>query len=79
MFLLENPHSPLCFGLLSQEESEHAIAAFRAACRLLPGDPRPLVLMAKELVRTNYLALALHLLRCGQRLYPLSPSPCTVP
>ena len=66
------------FGLV-QEESEHAIAAFRAACRLLPGDPRPLVLMAKELVRTNYLALALHLLRCGQCLSCLSPSPCTIP
>jgi anaphase-promoting complex subunit 6 len=39
----------LGLSLAAQEESEHAIAAFRAACRLLPGDPRPMVLMAKEL------------------------------
>ena len=37
-------------SLSAQEESEHAIAAFRAACRLLPRDHRPMVLMAKELV-----------------------------
>ena len=37
-------------SLSAQEESEHAIAAYRAACRLLPGDHRPMVLMAKELV-----------------------------
>jgi tetratricopeptide (TPR) repeat protein len=42
----------LGLSLSAQEESEHAIAAFRAACRLLPGDHRPMVLMAKELVRT---------------------------
>ena len=40
-------------SLSAQEESEHAIAAYRAACRLLPGDHRPMVLMAKELVRIN--------------------------
>lgn len=37
-------------SLSAQEESEHAIAAYRAACRLIPGDHRPMVLMAKELV-----------------------------
>ena len=43
--------------LAAQEESEHAISAFRSASRLLPGDHLPLVYMAKELVRTNYLSL----------------------
>ena len=54
----------------TQEESEHAIAAFRAACRLLPGDSQPMILMAKELVRTNYLSLALHLLGGALSLRP---------
>lgn len=43
--------------LAAQEESEHAISAFRSASRLLPGNHFPLVHMAKELVRTNYLSL----------------------
>ena len=42
----------LGLSLSQQEESEHSIAAYRAACRLLPGDHRPMVLMAKELVST---------------------------
>jgi anaphase-promoting complex subunit 6 len=48
--------------LCSLEESEQAIASYRSASRLLPGDHRPLLYMAKELVRTNYVSLALHLL-----------------
>ena len=56
--------------LAAQEESEHAISAFRSASRLLPGDHRPLILMAKELVRTNYLSLALHILTTALKLSP---------
>jgi tetratricopeptide (TPR) repeat protein len=48
--------------LCALEESEQAISVYRTASRLLPGDHKPLVYMAKELVRTNYLSLALHLL-----------------
>jgi len=43
--------------LAAQEEGEHAISAFRSASQLLPGNHFPLVHMAKELVRTNYLSL----------------------
>jgi anaphase-promoting complex subunit 6 len=60
--------------LAAQEESEHAISAFRTASRLLPGDHRPLMYMAKELVRTNYLSLALHLLFGALRIRPQDPS-----
>ena len=56
--------------LAAQEESEHAISAFRSASRLLPGDHRPLIYMAKELVRTNYLPLALHILTSALQLSP---------
>jgi anaphase-promoting complex subunit 6 len=56
--------------LSAQEESEHAISAFRAASRLIPADHRPIVLMAKELVRTNYLSLALHLLSSALEMAP---------
>ncbi len=59
--------------LAAQEESEHAISAYRSASRLLPGDHRPLVYMAKELLRTNYLSLALHLLFTALRLRPNDP------
>jgi tetratricopeptide (TPR) repeat protein len=48
--------------LSCQEESEQAIAAYRTASRLLPGDQRPMVCLAKELVRTHALSPALHLL-----------------
>ena len=47
-------------SLSAQEESEHAIAAYRAACRLLPGDHRPMVLMAKELVSGSIFYIELH-------------------
>ncbi len=60
--------------LAAQEESEHAISAFRSASRLLPGDHRPLMYMAKELVRTNYLSLALHLLVGSLRIQPQDPA-----
>jgi anaphase-promoting complex subunit 6 len=36
--------------LAAQEESEHAISAYRTACRVLPGHHEPQVFMAKELV-----------------------------
>ena len=39
--------------LSAQEESEQAISSFRTAARLMPGDHRPLVLLAKELVRRD--------------------------
>lgn len=60
--------------LSAQEESEHAISAFRTASRLLPGDHRPLVFMAKELVRTNYLSLALNLLSAALEISPSDPT-----
>jgi hypothetical protein len=41
--------------LAAQEESEQAISAFRSASRLMPGDHRPLVLLAKELVQFIFL------------------------
>ena len=41
-------------ALAAQEESEHSISAFRAAARLQPGASRPVVFMARELMRTNY-------------------------
>ena len=59
--------------LAAQEESEHAISAFRSASRLLPGDHRPLIFVAKELVRTNYLPLALHILTAALELSPQNP------
>ena len=37
--------------LAALEESEHAVAAYRTAAKLLPGDHRPLLFMGKELVR----------------------------
>ena len=40
-------------ALGQQEEREHAVSAYRTACRLLPGDSRPVVLMAKELVSSS--------------------------
>jgi cytochrome c-type biogenesis protein CcmH/NrfG len=43
--------------LSAQEEREHAISALRTACRLLPGDHRPVVLMSKELVSRHDLLL----------------------
>ena len=59
--------------LAAQEESEHAISAFRSASRLLPGDHRPLMFMAKQLVRTNYLSLALHLFDGALKISPNDP------
>ena len=37
--------------LSAQEESEHAVAAYRSAARLSPADHRPLLYMGKEMVR----------------------------
>jgi len=48
--------------LAAQEESEHAISAYRTACRVSPGDLHPQIAMAKELVRTSNFSLALHVL-----------------
>jgi len=59
--------------LAAQEESEHAISAFRTASRLLPGDHRPLIFLAKELVRTNYLPLALNYLNAALEISPQNP------
>ena len=59
-----------CF---EQEESEQAISSYRTAIRLLPGDHRPMVYMAKELLRTNFLSLALHVLLGALELCPKDP------
>ena len=59
--------------LSAQEESEQALSAYRTAARLLPGDPLPMVCMAKELSRTHYLAPALHLLAGALELCPRDP------
>lgn len=48
--------------LSAQEESEHAISAYRSAVRLLPNDHRPAVYMARELLRSNYAPLSLQVL-----------------
>ena len=59
--------------LSAQEESEQAIAAYRSASRLLPGDHKPMVYMAKELIRTNFLSLAAHMLLGAAELCPNDP------
>jgi len=60
--------------LAVQEESEHAISVYRAACRLVPGDHRPLCYMGKELVRTNNLSLGLHILLLSLSICPSDPT-----
>jgi len=55
------------------EESEQAVAAFRTASRLLPGEHMPLVCMAKELSRSNHLAPALHILSSALDICPDDP------
>eukprot|EP01037_Dinobryon_pediforme_P019856 gene19856-20354_t len=59
--------------LAAQEESEQAISSYRTAIRLLPGDHRPMVYMAKEMLRTNFLSLALHVLLGALELCPRDP------
>lgn len=56
-----------------QEESEQAISAYRTAARLLPGDHRPIVFIAKELARSNHLAPALHMLAGALDVCPDDP------
>lgn len=46
-------------SLVNQGESEHAIASYRAAMRLAPGDYKPLLYMAMELVRLLYFIIIL--------------------
>jgi anaphase-promoting complex subunit 6 len=48
------------------DESDQALASFRAAQRLAPGDALPLLYMGVEYVRTNHLPLAQHFLRCAR-------------
>jgi anaphase-promoting complex subunit 6 len=48
------------------DESDQALASFRAAQRLSPGDTLPLLYMGVEYVRTNHLPLAQHFLRCAR-------------
>lgn len=57
-------HAWIALGhcLSAQEESEHAISAFRTALRISPGDHKPLVFMAIELVKINNFTMGLHLL-----------------
>jgi anaphase-promoting complex subunit 6 len=59
---LANAYIMLGHVLCAQEESEQAISAYRTATRLLPTDHRPIVYMAKEMIRTNYSTLAQQLL-----------------
>ncbi|CAM9179956.1 unnamed protein product, partial [Ectocarpus fasciculatus] len=59
--------------LVAAEESEHAISAYRTACRLLPGDHRAPTFMAKELIRTNNVTLAVHILQGALQLCPDDP------
>jgi anaphase-promoting complex subunit 6 len=56
--------------LSAQEETEHALSAFRAACRLLPGQHMPMFFLAKELARTNNYALALQVLQGALEMSP---------
>lgn len=48
------------------DESDQALASFRAAQRLAPGDSLPLLYMGIEYVRTNHLTLAHHFLRAAR-------------
>lgn len=59
--------------LSAQEESEHAISAYRSAVRLLPNDHRPAVYMARELLRSNYTPLALQVLLGCYESQPSDP------
>lgn len=49
--------------LTAQEQSEDSISAFRTASRLMPGNHKPLVYMAKEMAKTNSFSMALHVLK----------------
>ena len=49
--------------LSAQEETEHALSAFRTSCRLLPGKHQPMLFLAKELARTSNQTLALQILQ----------------
>ena len=60
--------------LAAQEESEHAISAYRSAYRLAPGDHRPLCYMAKEMIRTSNLSLGLHILLGALEMSPDDPA-----
>ncbi len=59
--------------LSALEESEHAISAYRTAVRLLPGSSKPALFMARELLRTNYVALALQILLACSKTCPDDP------
>lgn len=48
------------------DESDQALASFRAAQRLAPGDALPLLYMGVEYVRTNHLTLAQHFLHAAR-------------
>lgn len=48
--------------LSALEENEQAISAFRTAVRLSPADHRPVLCMAKELLRTGHASLAVQVL-----------------
>lgn len=60
--------------LAAQEESEHAISAYRTACRVSPGVLHPQISMAKELVRTSNYSLALHVLAEANAHSPANPT-----
>ena len=61
-------------ALAAQEESEHAISAYRAACRLVPGDHRPLCYLGKELIRTNNNSLGVHILQLSLTICATDPA-----
>eukprot|EP01035_Chromulina_nebulosa_P019683 gene19683-25602_t len=56
--------------LSAQEETEHAISAYRTAMRLAPGDYKPLYFMAREMVRSSNFTLAMHLLVTSSQKSP---------
>ena len=59
--------------LAAQEEGEQAISSYRTAMRLLPGEHKPMIFMAKGLIRMGHLAPALHLLCSAEDLCPNEP------
>lgn len=63
-------HVLLGHALSALEESDQALAAYRAASRLLPEDGSIWISMAQELIRVNNCSLAVHSLLQAQQLCP---------
>jgi anaphase-promoting complex subunit 6 len=56
------------------EESDQAMAAYRSACRLKPGDIEPMIYLAQELYRTSNFSLACHTFLAAKDLFGISAS-----